>query len=225
VIEVTFLGERGETHRVHVAGLVQQYLGLGAYMDLGTLNRLKRQAPRITAANLLIDDARLPDLHAVLKQTPELGGLIMLTDMRRSFQDTIRENVTIMTTVYITIAVLITFGVAYNGARIQLSERARELASLRILGFTRAEVSFVLMGETLLLAVLAQPVGWALGALIAKALARGSTSDLYTVPLVLDPSGFARASLVVLAASLISSLIVRRRLDRLDLIDVMKTRE
>ncbi len=225
VIEVEFLGDRGETHRVHVAGLVQQYLGLGAYMDLATLTRLKRQAPRITVANLLIDDAHLPELHAVLKQTPELGGLIMLTEMRRSFQDTIRQNVTIMTTVYITIAVLITFGVAYNGARIQLSERARELASLRILGFTRAEVSFVLMGETLLLAVLAQPLGWALGGLIAKALARGSTSDLYTVPLVLEPSGFARASLVVLAASLISSLVVRRRLDRLDLIAVMKTRE
>src|SRR6056297_524931 len=225
VIEVEFLGDRGETHRVHVAGLVQQYLGLGAYMDLATLTRLKRQAPRITVANLLIDDAHLPELHAVLKQTPELGGLIMLTEMRRSFQDTIRQNVTIMTTVYITIAVLITFGVAYNGARIQLSERARELASLRILGFTRAEVSFVLMGETLLLAVLAQPLGWALGGLIAKALARGSTSDLYTVPLVLEASGFARASLVVLAASLISSLVVRRRLDRLDLIAVMKTRE
>lgn len=225
ILQVEFLGGRGETHALPVAGVVTQYIGLGAYMDFETLNRLKRQAPRISAANLLVDDALLPELHATLKETPELSGLIMLSDMRRSFEETIRENVVVMTTVYISIAVLITVGVAYNGARIQLSERARELASLRILGFTRGEVSFVLMGETMVLAILAQPLGWGLGALIAQALASGSTSDLYAVPLVLEPAGFARASLVVLAASFVSSLVVRRRLDKLNLVEVMKTRE
>ncbi|MCZ7674747.1 MAG: FtsX-like permease family protein [Roseovarius sp.] len=130
-----------------------------------------------------------------------------------------------MTTIYLTVAVLITVGVAYNGARILLSERARELASLRILGFTRAEVSFVLLGETMLLAVLAQPLGWLLGAGIAAAMVKGSSSDLYAIPLVLEPAGFARASLVVLVATLGSALLVRRRLDRLNLVEVMKTRE
>ncbi|MGM0741470.1 MAG: ABC transporter permease [Pseudomonadota bacterium] len=225
VIAIEFPDGRDEIHHLPVAGLVTQYVGLGAYVDSATLDRLKRQSPRITAANLLIDDAALPQLHAVLKDMPELGGLVMLTRMRRSFEDTIRRNVTTMTTVYISIAVLITVGVAYNGARIQLSERARELASLRILGFTRGEVSFVLIGETMLLALLAQPLGWALGWLISAALARGSASDLYSVPLVLEPAGFARASLVVLAASLGAALLVRRRLDGLDLVAVMKTRE
>jgi putative ABC transport system permease protein len=145
--------------------------------------------------------------------------------MRRSFEATVRQNVDIMTTIYMTVAVLITVGVAYNGARIQLSERARELASLRILGFSRGEVSFILVGETMILALLAQPLGWLLGAGIAKALADGSTSDLYEIPLVLKQSGFALASLVVLTAALVSSLVVRRRLDRLDLVQVMKTRE
>ena len=120
---------------------------------------------------------------------------------------------------------LITVGVAYNGARIQLSERARELASLRILGFTRAEVSYILIGETLLLAILAQPLGWLIGAGIAKAMADGFTSDLYSIPLVLKPATFASASLVVLTATVASVLIVRRRLDRLNLVAVMKTRE
>ncbi len=225
VIQIELKGGRNETHDVIVSGIVTQYFGLGAYMDLESLNRLLRQAPQITTANLLVDTNQLPDLHRVLKDTPELSGLVMLNEMRRSFQDTIRQNITIMTSIYVVIAVLITFGVAYNGARIQLSERARELASLRILGFTRAEVSFILMGETMLLAVLAQPLGWLLGAGIASALSKGSTSDLYAIPLVLEPSGFARASLIVLGAALLSSLIVRRRLDRLDLIQVMKTRE
>ena len=225
LVEVEFLGRINETHVVPVAGLVTQYIGLGAYMDLDTLSRLLRQAPRISVANLKVDAQALPDLHRVLKDTPELSGLIDMTRMQRSFEATIRQNVDIMTTIYLTVAVLITVGVAYNGARIQLSERARELASLRILGFSRGEVSFILVGETMILALLAQPLGWLLGAGIAKALADGSASDLYQIPLVLKPAGFALASLVVLAAALVSSLVVRRRLDRLDLVQVMKTRE
>jgi len=225
LVEVEFLGGINETHLVPVSGLVTQYIGLGAYMDLGTLSGLLRQAPRISVANLTVDARALPDLHRVLKDTPELSGLIDMARMQRSFEATIRKNVDIMTTIYLTVAILITVGVAYNGARIQLSERARELASLRILGFSRGEVSFILVGETMLLALLAQPLGWLLGAGIAKALADGSTSDLYEIPLVLKPAGFALASLVVLAAALLSALVVRRRLDRLDLVQVMKTRE
>jgi putative ABC transport system permease protein len=225
LVEVEFRGGINETRVVPVAGLVTQYIGLGAYMDLDTLSRLLRQAPQISVAHVELDPLALPDLHRMLKDTPELSGLIDMTKMRRSFEATIRQNVDIMTTIYLTVAVLITVGVTYNGARIQLSERARELASLRILGFSRGEVSFILVGETMILALLAQPPGWLLGAGIAKALADGSTSDLYEIPLVLKPAGFALASLVVLAAALASSLVVRRRLDRLDLVQVMKTRE
>ena len=225
VIEVEFKGGRNETHMVRVTGTVTQYFGIGAYMDLDSLSALLRQAPRITVAHLRLDQNAVPELHALLKETPSLSGLSMMSEIRQSFRETIRENVIVMTTVYGVIAVLITVGVAYNGARIQMSERARELASLRILGFTRAEVSFILVGETMLLALLAQPVGWLLGAGIAALLAHGSSSDLYSIPLVLKPAGFATASLVVLGAALVSVLLVRRRLDRLDLVQVMKTRE
>jgi len=225
VIEVEFLGSKRETHRLPVTGLVTQYFGLGAYMDYDTANRLFRQAPQVSVINLLLDEDAEPALHARLKDLPGLAGTIMMNDSRRGFQDTIAESVAITTTVYATIAILITVGVAYNGARVQLSERARELASLRILGFTRAEVSSILMGETLLLALAAQPLGWLLGWGIAWSMTAGFTSDLYAIPLVLTPATFARASLVVLGASLIAVLIVRRRLDRLDLVAVMKTRE
>ena len=151
--------------------------------------------------------------------------LIEMNANRASFEDTISENVVVVNTVYAAIAVLITVGVAYNGARIQMSERARELASLRILGFTRGEVSQVLVGETMLLALIAQPVGWLLGAWIAHALTQSFTSDLYAIPLVLEPASFAWASLVVLSASCASVMVVRRRIDRMDLVAVMKTRE
>lgn len=162
IVSAQFLsGQRG-IYDLTVTGVVPQYFGLGAYVDHGYLNQLFRQLPRISTANVTLDDAQIEDLHAAIKKIPKLTGTIMMTQTRRSFQETIRQNVTIMTTVYVVISVLISVGVGYNSARIQLSERARELASLRILGFGRAQVSYILVGELMLLAVLAQPLGWLL---------------------------------------------------------------
>lgn len=224
-VEVEFLQGKQETHELHVTEIIQQYFGLGAYMDLAYLNQLSRQSPRISVVNVSLEDSEIPALHAVLRDIPKLTGIIMMIDSRRSFSDTIGENMTVMNSIYIAISLLITIGVAYNGARIQLSERSRELASLRILGFSRGEVSYILVGETMLLAVLAQPLGWLIGAQIASLMANAFSSDLYSIPLVLHPSMFAKASFVVLVASLASVLIVRRRLDRQDLVAAMKTRE
>jgi putative ABC transport system permease protein len=217
-------GVRG-TYDLRVTGIVTQYFGLGAYVDLTYINKLMRQSPRISVANVLLDTTQMDALHAAIKSTPNLIGTNMLAQTRQSFQETINQNVTIMTTIYVTIAVLITIGVTYNSARILLSERSRELASLRILGFSRWQVSYILIGETMLLAVLAQPFGWALGHLLGRAMTSSFSSDLYNIPLVTDVRAFAMASLIVLAAALGSVLIVRRRLDNLDLVEVMKTRE
>ncbi|MFW8595078.1 FtsX-like permease family protein [Cribrihabitans neustonicus] len=225
LIEVQFTTGRRERARVPVSGTVRQYFGLGAYMDHASLNVLLRQAPQASAVSLSFDSEREQELQRAVKDLPAASGLVMMEKMRRSFRDTIRQNVLVMNAIYTTIAVLITVGVAYNGARIQLSERARELASLRILGFSRGEVSYILSGEMMILALLAQPPGWLIGAWIARLAAENFASDLYTIPLVLEPAAFSRASLIVLAAALASVLVVRRRLDRLDLVAVMKTRE
>lgn len=224
-ITVEFRTGLRETHQMIVAGLVEQYFGLGAYLEIGEIDRLLRRSPQMTVANILIDPRQQEALHERLQDIPMLAGLIEMTKNRQSFEATIRENVVVVNSVYAVIAVLITVGVAYNAARIQMSERARELASLRIMGFTRAEVSFVLVGETMLIALIAQPLGWVMGRWIAQALSRGFTSDLYAIPMVLDLATFAWASLVVLSTSLASVLLVRRRIDRMDLVAVLKTRE
>lgn len=224
-VTVEFLSGRRETHAVPVAGIVTQYIGLAAYMDTGTLDRLMRQAPRINVANLTLDTARKDAFHEAVKDIPGLAGTVMLGDTLQAFQDTIEQNITISTIIYVAIAVLITVGVTYNSIRIQLSERARDLASLRILGFTTGEVSYILIGETALLVLIAQPLGWLLGSALAAAMVAGFESDLYSIPLVLNRGTFTWASLVVLAASAAAALIVRRRINTLNLIEVMKTRE
>jgi putative ABC transport system permease protein len=224
-IEVEFLGGRRETFLVRVSELVELHFGLGAYMDFETMNAMFRQAPRVSTVNVTLDDNQTEALHAAIKQTPQITGIVEMNENRRSFEDTIEQNIVVMNTIYIGIAVLITVGVTYNAARIQLSERARELASLRILGFGRGEVSYILMGEMMLIALLAQPFGWLIGAWIARLMSTNFTSDLYAIPLILKPATFSIASLVVLSAALVSVMIVRRRLDRLDLVSVMKKRE
>ena len=224
-VEAQLLGGRRETHTLTVTGLVAQYIGLGAYIDLDYINGLLRQSPQISMVNISLDVADINALHADLKDIPALVGIVMMTDARRAFSDTIEQNIGVMNLVYITIALLITIGVTYNGARIQLSERSRELASLRILGFTRAEVSYILIGETMLLSLLAQPLGWWIGAQISIAMTNSFSSDLYSMPAVLPPALFARASFVVLLASLASVLLVRRRLDKQNLVSAMKIRE
>ena len=224
-LQAEFLFGRRETHTMTVTDTVTQYFGLGAYVDADYAARLLRQDPQISVANLLVDAAAVDALHADVKETPLVAGLVMISDSRDSFRDTISQNILIMSTIYITIAILITAGVTYNSTRIQLSERARELASLRILGFTNLEVSYILMGEILILVLLAQPLGWAIGSLLVWAMVQGFTSDLYAIPIVLKRDTFAYASSIAIGAALVSALIVRRRLDTLNLVSVMKTRE
>lgn len=224
-VEAEFRGTRHGTFQLPVTALITQYFGLGAYLDQGTADKMFQQAPQISVVNVTLDPSQNEAFQTRLKALPRLAGSAMMVENREGFQETISQNILITTTIYTVLGVLITVGVAYNGARIQLSERARELASLRILGFTRAEVSFVLVGEIMLLALIAQPLGWLIGWGIAKLLAESFTSDLYAIPLVLNPATFSQASIVVLAAALVSVLIVRRKLDRMNLVSVMKTRE
>jgi putative ABC transport system permease protein len=130
-----------------------------------------------------------------------------------------------MISVLAVLAGIIAFGVVYNFARISLSEQGRELASLRVLGFTRGEVSAILYGEIAAVALLAQPLGWLIGTGFAVAVVEGFDSELYRIPLVIGPEVYARASLIVLGAALASALLVRGRIARLDMIEVLKTRE
>ncbi len=225
IIEIDLVRQGDEVFELAVSGTITQSFGLGAYVDATTLDRLQRRAPQLTVVNLTLDAEAEPAFHDWIKEIPRISGAIMMTENRRSFSETIEQNMLVMVGVYGILGIMITVGVAYNGARVQLSERARELASLRILGFTGAEVAYILVGQMLLLALIAQPIGWWFGGQIARTMTDSFSSDLYAIPLVLEPSTFAFASLVVLTATALSLVSVTRRLQRLDLVAVMKTRE
>jgi putative ABC transport system permease protein len=135
------------------------------------------------------------------------------------------RNIRIMSTVLTAFAAVIAVGVVYNNARIALAERGWELASLRVLGFSRAEVSTVLLGELALTILVALPLGMLLGWGLVHVLAGALQSDQFLFPVVIRPRTYALAALCVAAAALGSALVVRRRIDRLDMVAVLKTRE
>ncbi|MEQ8481605.1 MAG: FtsX-like permease family protein [Hoeflea sp.] len=211
--------------RVPLVGVTNSYVGLNAHMSRAALDRLAGEGVRISGARIMVDEARIDALYAAVKRTPAIASVALQGVSREKFRATIEENIGISVTIYVSLALIITIGVIYNSARIQLSERARELASLRVFGFTNREVSGVLLTELGVMVVLAQPLGWVIGRGFSELVAKGFDSDLFRIPLVINAHTYAVSSLVVLAAALVSALIVRRRIDHLDLIRVLKTRD
>ncbi len=224
-VGVTLLERDRRVEILTVVGLSQGLVGLTAYTRLSVLNRMLRDGRRISGGRVTVDPNGLDTIYKAIKATPAMAGIALQDLSRRQFQNTVEQNITTNTALYVGVAVIITFGVIYNSARIQLSERARELASLRVFGFTRAEVSSVLMIELAVIVLAAQPLGWILGYGFAWGVTALISSDLFRIPFVVSPRALALSSLVSLAAAIVSALIVRRRVDRLDLIRVLKTRE
>lgn len=223
IIEV-LEGER-PVREVTVAALVKEYLGVAAYMQLDALNRFMREGPAVSGAYLAVDAEYQTGIYDRLKEMPRIAGTVVRVQEIANFHRTMEETMLFFTFVATVFAVIIAFGVVYNSARIALTERSRELASLRVLGFTRAEVAYILLGELGLLAMAAIPLGFLVGVAICAYFVESVKSDLYRIPLIIEPSTYAFAATVVIFSAVISGWAVRRRLAQLDLIGVLKTRE
>lgn len=224
-LEIEFLEGHRRTVAVPVAGVVSEYLGVGVYAQRTTVNRLLDEGEAISGAWLALQPGTRLAVVRELRQRPRVASITDRSAMVQSFRDTMAESILTFTFISTLLAGSIAVGVVYNSARITLAERGRELASLRVLGYTRAEVRALLLGELGTLTFLALLPGFALGYGMGALLVWGFQSDLYRIPLVIPPSGFAFAGLVVVAATVLSAALVRRRLDRLDLVAVLKSRE
>lgn len=213
------------TRSVMVAGLVDDLVGVSAYMDRNALNRLMREGATISGAYLAVDSAAIDQLYALLKRTPAIASVTLRQTTIDRFQATIADTRQVMNIIIVVFACIIAFGVVYNAARIALSERSRELATLRIIGFSRVQIAVVLLGEQAVLTIAAIPVGCAVGYGLVLLLSWAYSTELYRLPPIITKGNYIFAFTVVSIAALISGLIVRRHLDRLDLVAVLKTRE
>ena len=225
VLFVEVLEGRRPKREVPVVAVVEEYIGAAAYMDVNALNRLMREGRRVSGAHLLIDGSKEDALYRELKETPAVAGVSLHAAALETFRRTMADNLLLMAFFNVMFACFIACGVVYNSARIALSERGRELASLRVLGFTRAEAAYILLGELTLLTLLALPLGCLLGYGLAWLMSISFDSELYRIPLIVERTTYGFAILVVVLAAVGSGLVVGRRVSRLDLVAVLKTRE
>lgn len=206
-----------------VVAISETLLGAPAYMSLAGLNRVLGAPGRVSGAALLIDEAEAAEVYAWLKGLPTVAGVTLKQEARDSFERIMNEGAGWSRFVMSAVAFVITFGIVYNAARIALAERSRDLASLRVIGFSRGEAAYVLLGELGLVTLLALPLGAGLGAAFAYLLATAYSSDLYTIPVVFHPATFGAAALVVIGGAVVSGLLVKRDIDRADLVTALKT--
>ncbi len=225
MVEVEPLEGHRRKQMLRLASVIRSDFGLSAYMPLAELNRLMDEGPTVSGTHITYDRSAENALFESVKSTPAIASIALHRLALAKFRETLARNINTMVSIYVSLAIIVAFGVAYNAARIQLSEQARELASLRVLGFTRGEVSSVLLMELAVVTMLAQPIGWLLGYGFGWLVIKGFSSDLYRAPMIIQNRTYAIASLVVFAAVAIAAFIVRLRIDRLDLIAVLKTRD
>lgn len=224
-VDITLLEGDRRRLTLPVSGISVGYLGLGAFAEIDALGRLLGEDGQISGVNILLDPSRLDAFYAAAKAAPGASFVTFLTLTLQKFRATLAENLTVFVSVYAGLAATIAVGVVYNFARISLSEQGRELASLRVLGFTRGEVSGILFVELAIVVLLAQPVGWLLGYGMALLMSLAFNSDLYRTPLVVGREVYAYATIIVSITAMACAAFLRGRINRLDMIEVLKTRE
>ena len=222
---VQVLEGRRPVRELPVAALVDDRIGLQAYMRLEPLHRMLHDGDSVSSIALTMDPAARDRFYAAVKTMPAIAGVAMRDTALQNFRETMAEHMDVSIFINVIFAAIIAFGVVYNSARVSLSERSRELASLRVLGFTRAEISLILLGEIAILTTLALPIGVAIGYGLGELIMALFTNEVYRLSFVVRPATIAWAWLTVIAATILSGLLVRRRLDRLDLVAVLKTPE
>jgi len=223
VLDAAVLDGRRQHLRLRVAGTVDQFLGTSVYCDLGTLDRLLDQGGQISGAFVALDSERAGEFDSAIKRVPLVAGVAFREASMNNYNEVLAQGMRLDESMILLFACVIAFGVAYNTARIALSERAIELSSLRILGFTQVETWRILVGEQIFITLAAVVPGLAAGALFTRWLAVVRSTEDYTLPWVFTASSVAFALLFVLAMTTISALIVRRQIARLDVISVLKT--
>ncbi len=225
LIQVSVMEGKRPVQLLPIRGLLEDYSGVAAYMDLNALRRLLQEGETINGAYLTVDQHRWDDFMRAVKETPRAAVVLVKREQLASFRKTTGQSIGILRSLYFTLAVIVAFGVVYNSARIALSERQRDLATLRVVGFTQREVAKVLLGELSILVLTAIPIGFALGRMLTVGIFKSLSTETIRLPLRITTPTYVIAMLVVLTAAATSFWVVSRLLKKLDMVGVLKARD
>lgn len=208
-----------------IVALAEDFTGIAAYMERHAINRFLGEGDVITGASITLDQARRAEFLHALKGIPRVSAVAIKETMRQSFRETTAQSMGLIQTIYLTFAIVVAFGVIYNNARISLAERARELATLRVIGLTQREVGAIIVIELVMLAAVALPLGLVLGTGLATGIVQSVNTETVRLPLVFTTYTYTFAIVVVIIASALSAVVVLRKLKQLDLIGALKAPE
>jgi putative ABC transport system permease protein len=222
ILEAEVLVEKRPTLQIPVVAITHQFIGSGAYININELSRLLDESPKVSAASISIDPNSSRALFKKLKEIPAIIGLNIVSVLRHIFEDVMAENLLKMVSTNIMFASFISFGVIYNTSRIALSERGRELASLRVLGLTRREVAYILFGELSIITIISIPLGMLIGYYLAFSMTSSMESELFRIPFIINNSTYGYSVLIVLFSTILSFSLVWWQVDKLDLVSAQK---
>ena len=224
-VQVEVLEGRRPVLNIPIRGLVTDFAGVAAYMDISALRRLMKEGDTVNGAYLALDHRRWDEFMRELKDTPRAAVVMVKRDQLAAFRETTGKSIGIIRTLYFVLATIVAFGVVYNSARIALSERSRELATLRVVGFSLTEVRRVLVGELAILVLVALPFGLLFGRGLALLIMASFSTETVRLPIVINSSTYSIAVSVVLTASILSFTLVSRMIRKLDMVSVLKARD
>jgi putative ABC transport system permease protein len=224
-LTVEVLEGRRPTRLVRVVAFAEDLAGISATMDLPALNRLLGDGDVVSGASFRVDALNRAAFLRELKNVPRVAWVAIKSSLRDNFRRTTAASINTFQKIYLVLSIVVAFGVVYNNARISLAERARELATLRVVGFSRREVGAILITELVLLALIAVPIGLVLGSGFATGIVRAVNTETVRLPVVLTASNYAFAVAAVTLASVLSALFVLRRLHQLNLVGALKAPE
>jgi putative ABC transport system permease protein len=224
-VQIEVLEGKRRKVEIPIRGLVMDFSGVAAYMDIDALRRILQEGDTVNGAYLSVDQNHWDSFMRTIKETPRIAVTMVKRDQLAAFRDTTGKSIGILRTLYFVLAVIVSFGVVYNSARIALSERSRELATLRVVGFTLPEVRGVLVGELWILVMLAIPAGLLFGRGLALFIISSFSTETVRLPILINTSTYSIAVIVVLTAAISSFALVSRLLAQLDLVRVLKARD
>ena len=222
LITVDVLQDRRQVKTIPVVATTSEFIGLSAFMNIDSLNKMLDDPPLISGASLRVDENHSAVLYEKIKEIPVIAGLNIISVVREIFEELMAENLLQTVTIIILFSCFISFGVIYNTARITLSERGKELSTLRILGFTKKETAYVLFGELSLIALVSFPLGIVLGDFLSRSMVESLETELFRIPYYVNSSTFAFSVLIVMLSTVFSLYLVWKKLKTIDLAKAQK---
>ncbi len=204
---------------IKVVGIVEQYLGSNAYMDINQMYELLEEKDLVTGVLLNSND----DVVTKLKDVKNIRQIQSLQDMRESlleFMDMIIASMSIM----LIFGGVLGFAIVYNVTTVSINERIMEFSSLRVLGFDKNQIYRLVTRENSLMTVFGILLGIPLGYGMCVGLSTAVSTEIYSIPIMITPGTYIISAIATIIFITIAQLATIRKIHNINFMEALKNR-